>query len=672
MSIRTETQTISTGAVTLSKSNTTLKTAVIGYGVVGTYLIDNNEQSLGAALFGPTSLNFTLHNKTVIESSGTATLAAGILLASPGTVFNAGKVIGSSGILILDNPAKKSTAYTDNSGLIDATLGAGIYLQGKGSVTNSGTVDAVNGIVLGTASAGFIINTGLIDAASSIDITDTYAADFLRYGVGIYSAATGSVSNTGTIFGNHAGIVYTGTTARGNVTNAGYIKSSSGLGVYLSRGGTISNSGTIIGGQLGVDLSRGGTISNSGTIIGGQSGIYLDSGFLYNSGLIMGEGTGIRCDYQTHVYNYGTISATTVGISGGAVFNYRGGVISGNVNGGAIGAYGIDEAYYVYNAGLITAGVIIPELGSVFNSGTIQGGVGVNLGGYLTNAGYIGGYISFNHHYAYRSRLVITPTARFGSSGPNLKEVALELAAEGKKIGTLNLENFRNIGSVIIDPKAVWDITGTFQNVQYPNSSVVLLNDGILKESSKDLTTLNGPVLGTGLIELSKQVFTLESTVASTQKIEFTGTAETLALDDYQNFFASIESFSVGDTIDILSFLSGGETHFARGILTLSNDNGGTFALTFASPATLNSDNFLLTNGTLTLTKKKAAILTPNVMPAAASATILPNPLAVYATSTNTKFAPPTGLTMFVHALGWVPTTPYPHFVVVPPLTLQP
>ncbi len=255
--------------------------------------------------------------------------------------------------------------------------------------------------------------------------------------------------------------------------------------------------------------------------------------------------------------------------------------------------------------------------GVIDNTGTVYGaaiGIDVSQGGTIIDSGAIAsGYryaIFFYPGCAAESRLILSPTAHFTGT-VQLNGGALNLAADGKKIGTFAPENLQilNAGSITIDSGAIWDIAGTFTN----GSTGVLVNDGTIKESAHDLIDFNGPITGTGVIELSKETLTFNGAVASAQKISFSGTGEDLALGDAAKFAAKIEQFALGDTIDLTSIALSAitATHFASGVLTL--DEGAIkLEFTFDNPSTFGSDSFKLSSagaGTAITLAAAAALL---------------------------------------------------------------
>jgi hypothetical protein len=627
------------GAITLSaaKPNTIISSPVVTYAAVGVfgiaggygasprYLGATTSETVSAALFGPAGTQFTVQNKTLIESSLKDHYSAGIVLGAAGTVLNAGTIIAANGIMDFSS---SGNAYLENTGKIFASFGIGIDLQGGGSGLNTGTIDAdTTGIFI--TGGTYAYNSGTINARTGIAVAGSTASYI--YNIGKINAATGNGKFNGT----------------------------TGDGVDLVSGGLLNNArrGTITG-LNGAYFGAAGTVYNYGTIQGRYTtvkGYY--GGVPPNYGLLLTAG-GV-------VYNYGFIGGT-VGISGGigtAVYNYKGARIIGaspSEKNGPNG-YGVNVASgVVYNAGLIETrtGVAIGsgkvtnlgtidgtytgvkmQSGTLFDSGTIIGNDTINNFG-PGEVGFGPGAIYFFSGYG-PTRLILTPTARI-EGAVDLNGAALELAADGKKIGTLAPPSWTlaNPGDITIDSKAIWDFAGTFTF----GAVSPVLNDGTIKEGANDLITIDGPIAGRGLIKLGKEALTLGGAVAATQKIKFTGTGETLALGDAPDFQGKIKKFAIGDTIDLtgvsLSSITG--TQFSKGVLTI--DAGASIALTFTSPSAFGSDVFLLTSdgtGTgITLAKPKFlsapdAAVTTISMPGPDLPTLTPNHSSVVSGSTS-------------------------------------
>jgi hypothetical protein len=373
-------------------------------------------------------------------------------------------------------------------------------------------------------------------------------------------------------------------------------------GLDLRGAGSFENKGTITA-AVGVNLQGTATLDNTGRVLGVDVGVdSAGDGLIANSGLISESG-------ETFTVGSALLDAAGVFLNGGVLDNS--GVVEGAV------------------------GVAVESGGTVIDSGTI---IGRDFDAVYFASGF-------------NNLLVLSPTAKieggvFGGGG------TLELEADGKTVGTAAPAQYVGFDDVTIESKAIWDMAGTFVT----SLGLNLVNDGTIKESAHDLITISGALDGTGLVELSKQAFTVNGAVAAGEKIAFTGTGETLAIGDAAGFEGVVETFKAGDTIELSGVAFGGITgsHFAGGVLTI-DESGGSVALTFASPDSFGKDVFLLSAdgaGTaITLVKPKLAILAPAL--SVGSATVLPELGGDFGKAAAGKAHDLTGLTMV--APGWVP-----------------
>jgi hypothetical protein len=684
------------GIATLDNAGTLLSTqsdgAYIHFGgtAINTGTIIGFREGVQSAYGAATIVNQgdIIATATSFVNNGTTDISHGILLKEGGAVTNsaAGTIIGETGIAILGTAG----GHVVNDGHITATGHSGIYLFSKGVIENAKT-----GLIQSARASmelyggGTANNYGTIDSARS----------------GIYLKAGGKVHNTGAITAGTSGIYdFSGTAAAynektgritaadsgidlksgGHAYNAGFI-SGTLSGIYIGGSGSVTNakSGTIDSATLGIVLEAGGIVNNAGLIDSAGTGISIKSGSATNTGTILS--TGIA----PGIYIGGTAAAVDNAKTGliaaadgiellAKAQATNAGTIKVTIGTGIILAAGGT----LTNSGLIATsdpfigggdGIVLEGGGRIVNTGTIDAAssaIQVTAGGTIVDSGtLIGGSdaIYFGALGSTSNLLILSPTAHTvgtvsGGGG------RLELEADGAKIGTAAPAQFVDFDSVTIESKAIWDMAGTFLT----SLGLTLVNDGTIKESAADLITISGAIEGTGLIDLSKQAFTLEGSIAAGQTIAFTGTAETLGLANPQDFHAKIEHFSIGDTIELegVPKTSIATTHFAGGVLTLTGD-GHTVDITFASPASFGTDIFVLTaegaNTALTLKKPAMSILSPTTPPAATTLPTLSPPAASTPTTPAAALTTsvPTPLGIATALLHQSPTT-------LPPITLQP
>lgn len=422
---------LTTYTLSSSQPDVVISGTVNAYGSVGSYTINTGYgatlQSFSAAVFGPSTANFTITNTGLIESHGTNAsnpFNGGILLGASGTVLNSGTIESASGIAAFGT----GSSYIENSKLIDGSIGVGVVLfSGSGTVVNSGTVYGAKYGAVALFGGGVVSNTSTGLLSSGLAKGDQYALS------GQKNSHPVTVQNAGTIIG-YAGGIELG--SGGLVSNSGDIRA-----VGTNGAGTGNNYTNFYG---GVRINDGGTVLNSGTI-SGQNGVYLHYynqathsntpppglvGYVKNSGLIEASttaglqltvssngttstyglfGTGIAMEVPGTVVNTGTINASNVGV----VIQAQGTnaetitlVNSGNITGARYA--GVQEqngTAIIYNTGIIQqtgtaggtasayAGIYLQQSGQVFNSagGVISGrsAIRMNGGGYVENAGSI-------------------------------------------------------------------------------------------------------------------------------------------------------------------------------------------------------------------------------------------------------------------------------------------
>jgi len=586
----------------------------------------------------------TVNNTGLILQTNSNSTAAALESYQAATFTNAGLIEGGNGIKLLVN-SPTSPVYITNTGTIDVTsttavnahwyngfltYGVGIYSNASGEVVNSKLIEGNHIGVAFEHVTGTVLNTGLISAS---------------VGYGIYLNGGGIIANTGTIYGYDQGMFVGPGPAPDYVTNSGYIEALKppaplasgntyiGGGIVVFGAGTVVNTGTVSdpgGGGIQLFAEDGspglpGTVINSGTVKGLYGVQFYGAGGVYNTGNITGQDIGVFVTSPAGqitnsgliaatgtTFNYSTIATNTytaTGVllkSGGTITNTSTGTILAT-GGDAIRVYG--SPGYVLNDGLISAakiGILLGAGGTIIDTGTITG------------ATYA---ISFATGY---SNLLVIDAASDITGSVNGGGGTLEFAADGAVIGTITtslVSQFNNFDTLIIGPNAIWN-SGNTTTLADPTG---LTNDGTLIISATAKLTIENALTGTGTVDLSKKTLTLNGSVASTQKISFTGTGEALDLGDPKKFGAKIEKFALGDTIDLTSISLSAitATHFTAGVLTLAE--GSTKLLfTFASPASFGSDTFALTaagHGTAITLAPPAAIL-----PLTPPATLAPLP----------------------------------------------
>ena len=583
---------------------------------------------------------------TVSNAGSISGAHSGVVLGAGGAVYNlAGGSISSSGtytaaVSLLGGGAVVNDGTLTNTGANTA----GVYLKAGGTVENNAqiTVTGVNaagqgasGIYEGGAVAAYVTNTGTIQT--------TWGADIYLAGGGIVDNQTGANLIAS---GTHDSSIFLG--ASGQVTNAGTITGTGSYftGVYLKNGGFADNSGTISidvsaatkGHAAGIQLGNGGSVTNSGYVksFGTHVGaVYSKSGgLLVNSGTLFGEAdtagyaSGVDFHSGGHIDNLkgGVIEATGAHIAavefdaGGSVYNagsiYANGGSSGPVDGvyGKTGARAIvtNDGSIVAKGGSNVVGVLLAGGGQVSNqNGTIRGGSGVVAKNALatvynfasiSGSGKYGVYLQAGGSVTdFGSISGPTASVKFGGSGVNTLTLGTGATLTGNAVGSaastsnaLILEGtgtaankFQNFNTLEVQSGAVWTLTGTSTIGQ---TTV----DGSLTAGAGVATAFT---LDTGS--------TLALTAPNTDSVNFMGAAtlEVTLNTIGNNFTGTISGENSGDTIDLVNLsnahivsqnASGGQT-----LLDLSGTVGGqTVSEQFAfNNATLAGDFTLISDG---------------------------------------------------------------------------
>jgi hypothetical protein len=570
-------------------------------------------------LLGTNANGVGLYDGGIINNSGFVEGANGVGFAGAlGTLKNAGTIIGTS---------RQGAGFSEggtvaNRGLIEG-LGFGVYIKGgAGTVTNAGTVEGTgaSGVGIDLKTGGSVGSSGFISAANT----------------GIYSGSgLGTVTNTGTILASVGGLaavnfdaggsVYNSSKSAlivggagifieggsGTVTNAGTIESnnpSGGDAIVLRSGGSVSNTGFISAENAGIYIKGAGAmVMNAGTIeasSGGYAGIgFHHGGSVDNSGrtaLIVG-GAGIFFDGGSgRVTNAGTVESNNP-VGGTAIALRAGGSIDNSL---LIEGYsGIDIGGgrgVVTNTGTIEAtgssgtGILLRSGGTVVNSGTVEG-TGTGAAAYAVN---------FQNG---TDLLVVDPGAVFvGTVVGDGAASTLELAAG--KAGTLSglgTTSFLALGTVKIDRKAVWTLSGDASGSQ-------LVNDGkVLVSSTQSLVfaAVTQDAGARGTIQLAGGAAEFETVLGKEQSLVFSGTGGSAKLDLPAAFSTTISGFASGDTIDLVD-TPVTSLSFAKGVLTLSSNGKEVAALSFKGHYTTSEFAFSSDHsaGTLITIGKPAAV----------------------------------------------------------------
>ena len=324
-----------------------------------------------------------------------------------GTVYTGIYVTG----IVLSNASTQNPALIDPSGFVtnNTTANFGNAIVGDSgtawTVANFGTIEGT-----GTSSDGVWLQSGgsVTNGASG---TASPLVSGVVNGVQI-DAATGSVSNFGTITGTGTGGSGIYLRAGGNVANGASGSASAVISGVLDgvaighEAGIVSNFGAITGGLYGIEISAAtGTVTNFGSITGTGTtgvGIFLTAGGSVANGAsgpssasISGVLNGIEIAGATGIVtNFGAIEGT--GISGAGIFLTAG----GSVANGASGSTSALISGVLNGVAVNTSAGTVTNFGTVAGTGTAGAGIFLTAGGSVANgaSGSVGAKISGGHN----------------------------------------------------------------------------------------------------------------------------------------------------------------------------------------------------------------------------------------------------------------------------------
>ena len=311
--------------------------------------------------------NATLTNSGLITAGTGVTNAAGATIANngggsisatTGDVANSGTVTNASGATIqalAGNVTNASGATITNAGNFFARQ----QVQNSGQINNSGVFRGLAGVT--NASGATITNSGSFGTNATFVNSGTITNTGSLSGLTLSNAATGTITNAGTVFATQI-------QNAGQVTNTGSITSRAGLTNAL--GGTIENQ---TGGVIGVNGAFGTNMTNAG-VINNASGATIETV------LAPGDRTSIPADVVNEatgvVTNAGTVRSSRAVINSGQIINTGTITATTDVTNNAGATLAND------GSGSITAATVTNTAGGTLNS---TGAISASTG--LTNAG---------------------------------------------------------------------------------------------------------------------------------------------------------------------------------------------------------------------------------------------------------------------------------------------
>jgi hypothetical protein len=415
---------------------------------------------------------FNVTNTGIVETGGSSTFAAAIILASPGTIKNTGTIAGGSGILMFG-----ATGYVRNTGLINARGVVGVYLYKGGGITNTGEISGGQaGIYLGDT--GGITNSGTV--AGDTGIVAIYGAANIYNSGRVIGSSSSGIAFQGTLVNASSGIIQCEASAvsitTGGIDNHGRIGEGNGIGIGIQIGDSLllRNTGEVQG--------RYAIQSNAGA--SGTTEIYNAS-----PGSIAGGLTAIQL--RGAAGNYDSIgNAGYIGAVGAAVSIQTGRI----VNTGTIRSDG---------AGAITAA----GPATITSDGLIQGlryGLALSGGGEIINAGRVVGDVSFYRNSVVDNAGLISGGILAGSGA----------AVDVSNTGSIDAYGYRaygirDYGGVIVNDGAIAATSSQAIRIEGGGPAAIIFNGGTISATNaSDTPDVYGiyllgaaTIISTGLIE---------------------------------------------------------------------------------------------------------------------------------------------------------------------------
>ncbi len=400
--------------------------------------------------------------------TSTGALANSSTFTNGGTLANSGS-FGNSGLF-------QNTGLFTNAGIFTntGTLTGGGSLTTSGAFTNGGRVDGTvamsgGGVVSNLAGARILgVSAGISGEGTVVNAGQIMANGSDGTGIALSAGVVSSTAASAVIQGGQNGITSIGLAT---IINAGTVAGLAGVGIALALGGSLSNSGTVSGNSAGVRVAGGtATLTNTGLIAAtGAGGI----GVLFTE---TGQGT---------IDNFGTISGaggTAVKFAGGTntLIIESNGVLNGIADGSlgnntlivrdnamleSVQAIGFRQVGFIDSTQVIDANSTITNpiviAGTLNNQGTLNGSVQVNLAATLANAGLVSmdnpstnsGVLAnagiFNNSSTLTNTGLVTNTGQMNNTGTIIGSGTIVTSGR-----------FTNSGTVIADATGVSGVSG--------------------------------------------------------------------------------------------------------------------------------------------------------------------------------------------------------------------
>jgi hypothetical protein len=377
-------------------------------------------------------------------------------------------------------------------------------------------------------------------------------------------------------------------------------------GAAVSTTGALANDGTVFldyFGEGGSSLTVAGTLTNRNTLVIStlSSSDKVTAASLDNTGLIQLTGSGANqalLDVTAGSAGFGTAGVLSgdVQLAGDSAIEFASGQITSLV----ASRYASAILVLYGNNAFIEDSTALGSNSALMGLASIGGGAFFELEN--------GAAVSTTGALANDGNIVLDANAGGGSS---LTVGGTLTNDDGGSlyIGNRSLSSSDSVTANSFVNSGLVDLIGSRTELAALNVSGTTTNNGAITIAT-DTEELAGAVSGTGSLELKNANLQFDSSVSSGQTITEKG-ADTLTLNEAQNFAATISGFGTHDTIDATNFVETGTTYnfvenpaMTGGTLTLADTSLSLTANILMTGHYTNSDFTLAPDsGTGTLVK---------------------------------------------------------------------
>ncbi len=568
------------GTVTLTNSgNDYTGTTTITSGTT-LALYDSDTDSDTNTTSGSIEHSQRLVNNGTFDISGTVSGATIISLSGSGNI-----VLGSRSLTLNDYDSDEDITYDTNTTFSGVISGKGGLALTSGIITLTG-VNTYTGITTVSTDTLYLTGDGSISQSSNVYVYGTLNAS------GANSVVLKSLSGSGTVVLGTNDLVLNNASGSftGTITGSGELILNSGT-QYLS--GTNSFTTVVInGGELEVGSDTVSyNVQNSGTFTFYNSSVLTMTGVISGTGDVTKEGSAITTISTAQTYTGATtITAGTIKLTDAGSLATSSGVEVDSI-------LDLTESTNAAITSLTGTGTV--RLGT--ESLTITGGAG-DFSGTITGSGTLtisGGSQSFSGTNTYTGATTVSGGTMVLVAGASLKSAvtlatgtSIDLSSGVTITGSATIGSLSGTGSVNLGANTLVlsAAAGTFSGTITGTGSLWI---------SGGTETLSGTSTYTGTTTVSAGTLTLTGSLATTSKLNISGTLDATGAADTTLTFVSLAgagAVELGTHALVLNTASGVSTVFSgvlSGDASLTISGSGTQALsganTYSGITTVNS-----------------------------------------------------------------------------------